>query len=453
MNPCRAQTLHRVLVGKFVGGWLIGDLIGYGGSAAVFSAIRNGQEAALKVIDPELLDEFGREQQSQRIVLEARLVGEGHPNLVKLFEAGECLVTRHLYVAMAKLPYRTLTATIGSIPAEAIGKIVEQIASAAQYLDQCHICHQDIKPDNVMVSDDFAHAVLMDLGIISPFDAAVAGSVDPSGERFIGTARYCPGEFIRNQVTKTAVGYRAVTFYQLGGLLHDMIMQQRLFDQIDGPYARLIDAIDTVTPVVESDKVPRHLLYLARDCLRKTADDRTRLVTWNRFRATEPNASLDARLRVRASLSSLSVADVGKVSIAPRIDRTVLLELGRMLRDRLAAVCDGNTDLLIPSIDVDVVGHVTQLTAEFEPVPARGLYRKFRILFQAEPVLGADLVFLLDAEVSASGQKTTEPPSRVRICIVRDLNYDPSIDFEDFLYKVIADQMGQPAKSAGRSRG
>lgn len=453
MNPCRAQMLHRVLVHKLVGGWLIGELIGCGGSAAVFSAMRNGQEAALKIIDPDLLDEFGREQQLRRIDLEARLVGYGHPNLVKLFEAGECLVTRHLYVAMEKLPYRTLTATIGSIPAEAIGKIIEQIASAAHYLDQRHICHRDIKPDNVMVSDDFGHAVLMDLGIISPFDAEVGGSVDPSGERFIGTARYCPGEFIRNQVAKTDVGYRAVTFYQLGGLLHDMIMQQRLFSQIDGPYARLIDAIDTVIPVVESDEVPRHLLYLARDCLSKAADERTRLVTWSRFRAVEPNASLDARLRVRASLSNLSVADAEKVSVAPSINRAVLLRLGRMLRDRLATVCENNPDMLIPSIDVDIVGYVTQLTAEFEPAPARGLYRRFRILFLAEPVSGVGPVFLLDAEVYASDQKAAESPPRVRICIVRDFNYDPSIDFEDFLYKVIADQMGQPDKLAGKAEG
>lgn len=453
MNFSRARTLHQFLVGKCVGDWLIGDLIGFGGSAAVFSAIRNGQEAALKIIDPELLDEFGREQQSRRIDREASLVGHDHPNLIKLFEASECSSTGYLYVAMEKLLYQTLTATIGSIPAEAVGKIIEQVASAARYLDKFDICHRDIKPDNVMVSDDFTHAVLMDLGIISPFGASVAGSVDPSGEHFIGTARYCPGEFIRNQVTKTSVGYRAVTFYQLGGLLHDMIMQQRLFDQIDGPYARLIDAIDTVTPVVASDEVPRHLVYLARDCLRKAADDRIKLVTWDRFRATKPNASLDARSRVRASLSSLTVADPGKVSISPRIDRAVLVRLGRMLRDRLVAVCEGNADLLIPSVDVDVVGQVTQLTAEFEPAPARGLYRSFRILFLAEPVSGADPVFLLNAEVYEVDQETTDPPPRVRICIVRDFNYDPSVDFEVFLYMVIADQMGQPDKSAGRSRG
>lgn len=450
MDQSRASALHHALVGKLVGGWRIGDLIGHGGSAAVFSGVRRGVGAAVKVIDPQLLDEFGREKQLRRIELEASLIDHGHANLVKLFEAGECGETKHLYVAMEKLPYRTLSAAVGTIPPEAIGRIIEQIASAAQHLDERGICHRDIKPDNVMVSDDFGHAVLMDLGIISPFGSAVAGEVDPSGERFIGTARYCPREFVRDQVAKTDDGHRAVTFYQLGGLLHDMIMKRRLFDQIEGPYALLIDAIDNVTPVVESGEVRPHLLYLARDCLRKAADERTRLVTWGRFRAAEPNASLEARSRVRASLSNATVGVAVEAGVASRIDRAQLLKLGRSLRDRLANLCQGNSDLLIPSIDIDVVGDVTQLIVEFEPSPARGLHRRFRIVFLAEPMTGAEPVFTLDAEVHASDYSAAEPPSPVRVCIVRGLNDDPSIDLEDFLYKVIADQMGQPDDSAGR---
>jgi tRNA A-37 threonylcarbamoyl transferase component Bud32 len=449
MDLRRAHGLRAELAGVPVGGWVIGDLIGHGGSAAVFSAKRAGARAAVKVIDPQLLDEFGREPQRRRIEIEAGLVNHGHANLVRLFEAGECTETRHLYVAMEELPYRTLSTVIGAVSADAVGRIIEQIASAAQCLDERGICHRDIKPDNVMVSDDYSHAVLMDLGIVSPFGAAVAGDVDPSGERFIGTARYCPREFVRNQVEKTAEGHRAVTFYQLGGLLHDMIMRQRLFDHIDGPYALLIDAIDHTTPIIDSAEVRPHLIYLARDCLRKLAEERSRLVDWSRFRAAEPNASVDARARVHAS--RLPAVAVGASAI-PRpvfVDRPQLLALGRTLRDRLAALCEANPDLLIPSIDVEVVGKITRLTTEFEPAPARGLHRRFRILFLAEPIGGPEPVFTLDAEVHTLDPPTAGAPSATRVCIVRGLDSDPSIELEDFLYKVIADLMGQPDEPAG----
>jgi serine/threonine protein kinase len=450
MDERRAQTLHKELAGNLVGGWRIGSLIGHGGSAAVFSGTRDGRGAAIKVIDPQLLDEFGREPQLRRIRLEADLADHDHPNLVKLFEAGECAETGHLYVAMEELRYRTLSALVGTIPPDAIGDVIEQIASAASYLDKRGICHRDIKPDNVMVSDDFAHAVLMDLGIISPFGAAVAGQVDASGERFIGTARYCPREFVRNQVAKTEEGHRAVTFYQLGGLLHDMIMGKRLFPHIEGPYALLIDAIDQETPVVGSDDVRLHLQYLARDCLRKSAEERTRLVTWSRFQSAEPNASIDARSRVKASLRPAAVIDGADQSkIGPNVDRAQLLALGRTLRDRLGTLCSENPDLLIPSVDVDIVGHVVQLNAEFEPDPARGVHRRFRIIFSAEPMAGPDAIFTLDAEVQALAPTPLNATSLIRVCIVRGLNDDPTLDIEDFLYKVIADLMGQPDKPAG----
>ncbi len=450
MDARRARRLHEDVAGSFVGGWRIGRLIGHGGSAAVFSGARDGACAAIKVIDPHLLDEFGREPQLRRIMLEAGLADHDHPNLVKLFEAGECVKTGHLYVAMEELPYRTLSAMVGTIPPDVIGGVIEQIASAASYLDGRGICHRDIKPDNVMVSDDFAHAVLMDLGIISPFGSAGAGQVDASGERFIGTARYCPREFVRNQVARTDEGHRAVTFYQLGGLLHDMIMGKRMFPDIEGPYALLIDAIDQVTPVVSSDDVRPHLQYLARDCLRKSFEERTRLVTWSRFQSAEPNASVDARSRVKASRRPASTIGGGdQPEIAPKVDRAQLLAVGRTLRDRLVTLCSENPDLLIPSVDIDIVGPVVQLDAEFEQDPARGIHRRFRIVFSAEPVAGPDSIFTLDAEIQALAPRPGDATSPVRVCIVRSLDDDPTFDIEDFLYKVIADLMGQPDEPAG----
>jgi len=100
MNVVRAEQISKELTGQRVGEWLIRRYINAGKSAVVFEGEKDGQQAALKVFDPELVERFGKATQLGRIERERSLIGEHHPHLVQIFDGGECVDSGFLYVAM-----------------------------------------------------------------------------------------------------------------------------------------------------------------------------------------------------------------------------------------------------------------------------------------------------------------------------------------------------------------
>jgi serine/threonine protein kinase len=250
MDKVRAKRMAAELKGELVGGWLVGDYLGNGASAVVLSAQREDQWAALKVIDPELEERFGADQQTARIQRERELIGHTCPYLVKIFDGGRCDTTGHLYVAMELLVHPPLTALISSFPPERVGPIIEQVSKAAEFLETRDLAHRDIKPDNIVLSNDYEGAVLLDLGVVCPIGGDAAKDAG-TGYAFLGTTRYSPPEYVMREEEESPVGWRAVTFYQLGAVLHDMIMRRRMYDSINGPPAKIVDAVRNVRPVID----------------------------------------------------------------------------------------------------------------------------------------------------------------------------------------------------------
>jgi eukaryotic-like serine/threonine-protein kinase len=110
-------------------------------------------------------------------------------------------------------------------------------------------------------------AVLLDLGVLKPF--GVTGLTDNEQKQFVGTLQYSPPEFLIRVEDDSAEGWRAVTFYQLGAVLHDLIMKRPIFaDQAD-PYGLLARAVERVVPRIDSREVPADLVVLAASCLQK----------------------------------------------------------------------------------------------------------------------------------------------------------------------------------------
>jgi hypothetical protein len=91
MDPIVAKRMEGELVGKLVGSWKPDRLLGNGKSAVVFHATRDGQEAALKVFDPDLVQRLGEGTQLQRIEREKRLIGKKHENLVEIYDGGSAV--------------------------------------------------------------------------------------------------------------------------------------------------------------------------------------------------------------------------------------------------------------------------------------------------------------------------------------------------------------------------
>lgn len=112
-----------------------------------------------------------------------------------------------------------------------------------------------------------------------------------SGNGFVATLRYCPPEFVwRTEQSDEEGAWRAVTFYQIGATMHDMIARKPLFDGMDQPRARLYDCVRDHTPKVSSDAVPRWLVQVAEACLLKDWRQRLQLVRWESFRSSPAGA-------------------------------------------------------------------------------------------------------------------------------------------------------------------
>jgi serine/threonine protein kinase len=302
------KRLVAELLGKCVGGWQIHSRLGSGKSAVVFSASREGQEAALKVFDPDLVERSGRERQLKRISRELALKDVAHPNLVRILDGGECGETHHLFVVMERIDAPNLASVLKDVPRDSIRTIIAQIADAARYLESLNppIAHRDIKPDNIAISSDFKKAILLDLGVILPIDFKDG---DPSSDEerrfFVGTLRYSPPEFLIRKEKYSVEGWRAITFYQLGAVLHDLIMKERIFEDSADPYPRLVMAVEHEIPSITAKDVSEELVLLAKNCLNKDPKIRLNYVKWSDFeiKTTVATAAMSAKDRVRRRLA------------------------------------------------------------------------------------------------------------------------------------------------------
>ena len=308
MDSISEKRLIAELLNKHVGGWEIHDRLGAGKSAVVFSASKEGATAALKVFDPELVERSGRQQQLKRIGREVSLRDKTHPNLVRILDGGECAETHHLFVAMERIDAPNLAEALQDIPRQAIKPIIAQVAEAARFLESLSppVAHRDIKPDNIAVSADFQKATLLDLGVILPID--LKDSEPPSDQDrrfFVGTLRYGPPEFLLRKEEYSVEGWRAVTFYQLGAVLYDLIMKERIFEAFAEPYPRLVMAVEHEIPTINSKEVPEELILLAKNCLNKDPAIRLKYLSWGDFelKTSMPTAAMSAKERVRRRLA------------------------------------------------------------------------------------------------------------------------------------------------------
>lgn len=263
--------------------WTLVRELGRGDSAIVYGATRDGRNAAVKIFFPEALGKHGFAEETQRLELQLKLRGKKqHPNLVEIYDGGVAEeLGNTLFLSMEDVPGKTLDKVLEQVPRTSIGPLIRQLAAAAQFLEQQDLVHRDIKPANIVVSPDFSHLTLLDLGILRNISMDESGRL--SGNRFVATARYSPHEFVWRTEAESPDAWRAITFYQLGGVLHDLITKRRLFSGEDEPDARLYDAIRMSTPVIDGEECETWLPVLAKCCLVKDWRERLKLVSWESF--------------------------------------------------------------------------------------------------------------------------------------------------------------------------
>jgi eukaryotic-like serine/threonine-protein kinase len=376
MDEVKAKDLESRLAGTRIEGWTIDRLVGFGKSAAVFRAGSAEGPVAIKIFDDELIERYGDATQFARIERERSLIGRHHPNLVGILGGGVDRLTNNHYIAMEFLDGPNLKDALTNVPATAVGSLISQLARAAMFLEDLGFCHRDIKPENIVITKGLNHLVLLDLGVIRP----LAGSdlTDSDGvQAFIGTLQYSSPEFLLRTEEDSVDGWRALTFYQIGAVLHDLIMRRPLFAEYAQPYAKLVNAVQHETPQIQNSVVPFRLIDLARSCLLKNWKIRLELITWDRFR--EPDAAVDvesAKQRVtnRGALAQAQAEE----QVAPieedktRVQTLLVKEIVEWLSTSARSFRSDNP--LLPPLRVrqnlpDAAG----FAIEFPPAPEFGL--------------------------------------------------------------------------------
>jgi len=172
-----------VLRGRFV----IERVLGEGGMGQVFlardrQAEKSNPFVALKVLGASFRDHPQAFAALRREATQSRTLT--HPNIVSVFDFDRA--DDHVYMVMEYLKGQALDVLIGNRPeggqiAE-VWPLIEGIARGLEYVHQKNIVHADVKPRNVMVSENGEIKVL-DLGIARTLDESQASS---------GTTRFDP---------------------------------------------------------------------------------------------------------------------------------------------------------------------------------------------------------------------------------------------------------------------
>lgn len=410
MDPISAKRVEKELIGKLVGSWEPDRRLGNGKSAVVFHATRGGQEAALKVFDPDLVERLGETVQLTRIEREKRLIGESHENLVQIFDGGKCNQTGYLYVAMACTDAPDLEKVLQEVPRDRIRPLIAQLAAAAEFLDGLSLVHRDIKPSNIAVSSDFQKLTLLDLGVLRPFGEA--GLTDIDGQQFVGTLQYSSPEFLFRKEIDSPDGWRALTFYQIGAVLHDLLTRQKIFEADSTPYARLVEAVKYTVPDLKVPGADPDLVALAGSCLAKDPATRLHLVTWRSFSAAPPKmvvASLKDRVIKRQAATAAPIADCMPAMNLRRALNDLVSRTSNIIRDESV-----QSSGAIPPVEVHDHPQPDESSAMFRAAfprsPSRGIPNSFAFLFRIS-MLDVD-ASLVEITVSAavSGDVRQFPP-------------------------------------------
>lgn len=290
------------LAGSNFEGWNIEHEIGRGADGIVYLVSNGDSNRALKLFFRESLEKNGAEEQIERLDLQLSLSGaKHHDNLVEVFEGGYSPELETIYIFMEYVEGITLDKLIGKIPSHSIFPLISQLASAARFLESRNLFHRDIKPANIIVKKDFTHLCLLDLGIIHQTPDSAQDDRRLSGEEFVASLRYSPPEFVwREEQSVDSEAWRAITFYQIGAVMYDMIEGKNIFSGHDTPRAHLYDCVKFRTPLFESKSIESWLINLSQSCLIKAWRSRLELVNWDRFEGPPPETdSSDKRISIR----------------------------------------------------------------------------------------------------------------------------------------------------------
>ena len=237
------------LIGKMLDNrYEIIEKIGNGGMATVYKAKCHvlNRYVAVKILrdefttDSEFIKKFNSEAQSAASLT--------HPNIVSIFDVGN--ENNLYYIVMELIQGKTLKEIIiedGALSWKWSTNIAMQIASALQTAHSNGIIHRDIKPHNIIITEDGV-AKVTDFGIAK----AVSNSTITAFGSTIGSVHYFSPEHARGGFTDAKSD-----LYSLGVVMYEMLTAKVPFDA-DTPVSVALKQVqeEPVEPVKYNKDIP-----------------------------------------------------------------------------------------------------------------------------------------------------------------------------------------------------
>lgn len=207
------------MIGKTLGGrYEVLEQIGGGGMALVYKAkcLLLDRFVAIKVLkdefvnDEEFIRKFRRESQAAASL--------SHPNIVNIYDVGveDQGDSKIHYIVMEYINGKTLKEIInenGKLTIEDALNYSTQIAEALEHAHKNHIVHRDIKPHNIMITND-NRVKVTDFGIAR----AATSSTVTTTSNVLGSVHYFSPEQARGGYTD-----EKSDIYSLGIVIYEMV--------------------------------------------------------------------------------------------------------------------------------------------------------------------------------------------------------------------------------------
>jgi eukaryotic-like serine/threonine-protein kinase len=259
--------------------------LGAGGMSTVFLARDSVLErpVAIKLLAEHLAEDEAFVARFRREALAAARLQ--HPNIVQVFDSGEDPESRRHYIVMEYVDGPScadMMRSDGWLDIEETARIIRGACHGLDYAHRAGVVHRDVKPGNLLVSNDTGSVKLADFGIAK---AAEQTRITQVGS-VLGTAAYLSPEQARGDEANPASD-----IYSLG-----VCAYQFLTGRLPHEYASLTELAlkqqnEPVAPIVEfRPEVPPELDRAVRVAL-----DRDPAMRFNS--ALEMAAAIDAGLR------------------------------------------------------------------------------------------------------------------------------------------------------------
>ncbi len=241
--------------------------IGDGGMAFVYQAKDRllNRVVAVKVLRPEFVDD---EEFLAKFKREAEAVANiNHPNIVNVYDVG--CDGKINYIVMEYVDGQNLKEIIkneGTLDEYTALDITKQIAKALEAAHKKGVIHRDIKPHNILISNEGRNVKVADFGIAK---AATNSTMTNIGS-IIGSVHYFSPEQAKGQSVKNNAD-----LYSLGIVLYEMILGKVPFKG-DSPISIALQHINEDIEFTPEEKtnVPQSIRTLIKKLTEKSPEDR-----------------------------------------------------------------------------------------------------------------------------------------------------------------------------------